>query len=108
MVLSKHTIDCIESIKTVYEPYINFDEYEFKKVTRYDQNLFNDLYTKQDDMVLIYVHKNIADKCIKVKINNNYTISFIDDEDNVLLNTFADCIEDIIGLHRIKGFVIDL
>lgn len=107
MNLKNYELNCIETIKVVYDGYINFDEFTTKRVDCYIQNLFKDDFIKEKNPVLIYVSKQIAEKCTSVKINNNHTIEFSDNEHNILLKTYSDCLEDIVGLENIKGFLID-
>ena len=105
MIITPEQLRLIEFTTTVYDGYINFGEYELKMVDCYTQEMFKKSYIKHNKQVLVFIPSSIAEGCTEVFIDNENIIKFFGNDNNLLLTTYSQCLEDVVGMSNIKAFV---
>lgn len=107
MIISQEQLNLIEFTTMIYKEYIDFDKYSLKMVDYYIQEMFKKSYTKQECQVLVLIPTNITKECSKVFIDNDNIVKFFDSSNSLLLSTYSQCLEDIVGMNKIKAFIFD-
>lgn len=106
--LSSDKIQQIELIKLVYENYIDFNDYNTKKLDYYYEQLGKDKMIKQPEQVIVYAPSHILHNTQSICIiNNGKIINFKDKNNNSIFKTYGQAYEDIVGLDKVKGFILD-
>lgn len=108
MNLSNDKKQQVELIKLVYEEYIDFNTYDFKSLDYYCEQLGSKEVVKQLEQVIVYAPYSVLQNTQSICINfDGSVISFRNKDNKVIFKTYGQYYEDIVGLDKVKGFILD-
>lgn len=108
MNLSNDKKQQIELIKLVYKEHIDFNTYSFKSLDYYCEQLGRNKVIKQLEQVIVYAPYSVLQNTQSICITfDGSIISFKNKDNKVIFKTYGQSYEDIVGLDKVKGFILD-